>query len=504
LDLYPEINLLLQFSPPVLLADPSPLVLPPLEGVELLYIYGIGDYFSEVRPWLLGHPRRRAVILEDRLGALAPVWDKPSVQEMLASPQVALRYSAKIDDLFLDECASLFPVAKIEVASLESLRRRLPALRLKLRRKTLLWNALLMESLQAPAFYRNLFSNVRQLSRSFLANEWAGRFKGVPAIICGAGPSLEQSADALRSVGSRALVIAGGSALSALSHLGVVPHLGVAVDPNPSEYDALKNCTAAHIPLLWSSRVYHRVFELFHGPLGYIRCGSGGACETLFEEKLGIATPPIGPEMGMEALSVTTMATALAYAFGCNPIVYAGVDLAFTGKKKYAAGVETGHDSAPELISRKNRKGEKVKTQVRWVMESEAISAFASARPDCLFLNASGGLGFKKIGERSLADILAEHAVQERRLSFFGKKLVITDPEEIRKTLRESLKRCRVYAAAIAEDPESGRAAVLQYDLEEEPAYNPLLREVAFALKLTGAPIWSSLAEASDLYLEYV
>ncbi len=52
-----------------------------------------------------------------------------------------------------------------------------------------------------------------------------------------------------------------------------------------------------------------------------------------------IDAEPVGPELGPEAFSVTTIAIALAVEMGCNPILLDGIDLAYTGMKRYAEGV---------------------------------------------------------------------------------------------------------------------------------------------------------------------
>ena len=68
----------------------------------------------------------------------------------------------------------------------------------------------------------------------------------------------------------KALIIAGGSAISALYSRGIKPHLAIALDPTETEYKHLEKEAPYPFPLLYSSRLQKKVFSLFHGSLGFI------------------------------------------------------------------------------------------------------------------------------------------------------------------------------------------------------------------------------------------
>ena len=79
--------------------------------------------------------------------------------------------------------------------------------------------------------YRNVTKN--------LALKWVpkekvkGRAQGKPAILCGAGPSLDSTMNALKTVGEKALLFGGGSALKLLENAALKCDFGAYVDPNP-------------------------------------------------------------------------------------------------------------------------------------------------------------------------------------------------------------------------------------------------------------------------------
>jgi hypothetical protein len=478
--------------------------------IELLYVYGsdLGYQSSEVEAWLEGKSSRVLVILEDDLGVLDALWKIPS--KILHHPQIFLKFVPypHLWEEVLEECARQFPYAHLQVVATHSYARKksgwLKRIKLSIQRKTVVWNALLSEELLSPLFHRNILTNISRLPQTFYANTWEGAFTGVPAIICGAGPSLAQAQEVLKTWGEKALIFAGGSALSALGALNVQPHLAVAIDPNSQEYEHLKHLKSPETPLIFSSRLFPQVVELFSGPLGYLSSKTGGALEAFLEKRLDLDKQPIGPELGQEALSVTTLTAALAYAWGCNPIIFVGVDLAYTGMQMYAPGVVSTSSVTLEtlskekrvsdqLIFRKNRHGKMVPTLVKWVMESDVLSQYAKEHSDRLFFDTSSeGLGFKHIPYEDLGKILDQHGTlrnlrQEihEKIQETKQTLTIAEITTLFSEMTESLARCQVLVQEILKESlESGRKIVLEMDLEEEEAYNPFLAGTLFAFAL--------------------
>ena len=106
----------------------------------------------------------------------------------------------------------------------------------------------------------------------------------MPAVVCGAGPSLEE----LHMPENGALVLAGGSAIAALKT--IKPHLLFAIDPNEEEYRRLATHPHKEVPLVFGSRLERRVLAEHKGPRGYLVTGTGGYLESWLEQEAGI--PP--------------------------------------------------------------------------------------------------------------------------------------------------------------------------------------------------------------------
>jgi 6-hydroxymethylpterin diphosphokinase MptE-like len=175
----------------------------------------------------------------------------------------------------------------------------------------------------------NILENVPLVAGCAPATALTGRFRGVPAFIVGAGPSLDKNVEELREASRRGLVIAVNSSANALAARGIVPHLVVCIE---SLDLSLKLGT---IP--WLDQVT-RAFSLTSHPAN-LRTGTGPLLPLVenlpaFERVHALLGGP-GAEVGG---SVSTVAFWLAKTLGCSPLVLVGQDMAFTGNAAYASG----------------------------------------------------------------------------------------------------------------------------------------------------------------------
>lgn len=511
-DRYPEIYFALQFGGVESTREKQIVkeIEIPSEEIEVLYVFGLGSDYSALQSWLHKNPSRQLIILEDDLASFAGV-----EEEMIDDCQVHLRYVTHWQDT-ITTCARDFPCRRIEVFAsgkyAKTRSRFFSRLRMKLLRTTGLAYTYFSEALHAHLVIgTNLLHNVPHLVGAFDANRLAGKFHDVPAIICGAGPSLGPAAAKLAELEDRALIFAGGSAVTALGNLGIHPHIALAIDPNKEEHDRFKASVVQEIPFIYGHRLRHDVFGTFNGPAGYIRSATGGSAETWIEEKLKIAGDAIGPELGPEAMSITTLAFALAHSMGCNPIILIGVDLSYVDSKRYAPGVmrdssvntsalsqETEH--LERLIKRKNGQGKYASTLVRWVMEAEALGNFTKKHPETDFFNASEkGLRIPHLPFLSLDDFSFRYATKHYDLRgqlhalAHSTQFTVTpnDIQELIRPLAASFKALQKITQEAAQelnrlenDPlaplDSGKLLALELQIVEEPAF-PFLESVGLA-----------------------
>lgn len=386
-----------------------------LDSVEVLYVFGVGDgaAYSWLQEWLASNPARRLVFLEEEGGLFASHLQKKS--PFLLDRQVDCEWLPRGEGalVLLDELAERYPSSRIAVTSLPTYdKARFQRHRLSLLRKTFLSSALFLDRIQGHHLCHHFLSNLSSLEGAFYANAMRGAFKGLPAIVCGAGPSLSQAIPMLKKLEGEAVVIAGGSAITALSRHHLRPHFGVAIDPNPEELDRFRQSHLFEMPLLVSTRLHPSVFSTCNGPFGYLRAGIGGAPELWLEEELGLTEPLIGEHLPPESISVTSIGIEFARLLGCSTILLAGMDLAYTGGRRYAEGVseekrfaEVDKLPADRVLRRKDKKGRWVETALRWVMEANGLAEIAANHPEIRWINTTeGGLSIRGFEELPLED----------------------------------------------------------------------------------------------------
>lgn len=491
-----------------------------LDKEEALYVYGLGNgsVFFQCKEWLKKEGKS-LIFLEDDPGLISSFLHLPQAVEILSHTQVHLElFSRKAKEL--EAIAEKFPVRRMEMVALPS-KAKAKRIKLTLLRKTTLAHAHYMDRLHGYQPFQNFVQNLKHLPRSFYANRLKGAFQDIPAVICGAGPSLQQSIPVLRELENKALIIAGGSTLAALSSQGIMPHFGMAVDPNLEEYRRLKNSFAFEVPLLYSTRVYPGIFQTCNGPFGYMRSGIGGLPELWIEEEMDLLEPLLGDFLSPESISVTTICIAWAQFLGCNPILLNGIDMAYTENRRYAAGVGEEEDaplkaieaekSAPDRILRKkDRKGKTVYTAVRWLMESASISHFAKRHSETQFINTTeGGIGFKGIPFQSLETATKTFKSLNIRELVFKKIDASPMPKKAQETIETKMKELKESLHRVIEDlkilakEEKGSAALAELELKEEMAALYLFYDVYQLFKFDSSfwKKWLNLALKYELML---
>ena len=501
---YPDLTLKLQWTSFQKAQLPSSKISLPPDSTEILYVYGLTANEALLK-WVDADPERLLIFLEDDLGAFETFSSRPEAPSYIDHPQIHLKHIPPgITDAVLEACAIEFPREKIEVVSAKP-SSRFRTLRLSLLRKTLLKYSVASEEISSHLLHRNIIQNLRRIPLCSYVNRWKDAFKDVPLVICGAGPSLQKVAGELKNIRSHALIIGCGSGLSALSHLGIRPHLGIAFDPNDREFDCLKGCSYRDLPLLFGTRLLPKVFELFEGPYGYIRSGTGGRLESYVEEVLGMNDSYVGLDLGHEALSVTTLALSLGHYLGCNPIIFAGVDLAFDGRKHYAEGVQAPAQ-LDQLIRRKGCEGW-VQTNVKWVMEKDTLDQYAKNHPETQFWKASpGGLGFEHIPFRSFQEMIFTESIDlDAKAQSLMKQTRMTATtlqiEEVLTSLQMSFERSLEILVNLQQELSPGKQALYQSELESELAYEIILKSAHQTLERVGQTPVPHLIEMTKGYL---
>ena len=184
----------------------------------------------------------------------------------------------------------------------------------------------------APTYLLNTLRNLQAIAASHDVQELFGAFSDVPAVIVSAGPSLDANIGELRACSGRVLMIAVDTALRPLLAAGVRPQLTVAVDPSPAN--------ARHLEGLTGTQATWFVAEGSVDPVAFRAFGRRVLAARVSDHAPWSWLQEIGVGRGTLRAwgSVATTALDLAIRAGCNPIVFAGQDLAFTDRRPYCRG----------------------------------------------------------------------------------------------------------------------------------------------------------------------
>jgi uncharacterized Rossmann fold enzyme len=228
--------------------------------------------------------------------------------------------------------------------------------------------------------FKNLCRNIRSSRGALDARALKGVCKGIPAIICGAGPSLEENIDQLKSLENKALIFSGGAGLNVLSSYGITPHFAAGFDPHPP-YRRFHEQTHFETPFFYQMRACHELLFLVQGEKLLLPRIAASEIEQWGNEAMG------GVDGFAAGWTVANFCVAIAAYLGCSPIILTGVDFAFKEGRKYAPGVRGDCDLA---------------MQKEWPLAKAWLESFAADHPDITWFNVGQYAPFAEIRERHL------------------------------------------------------------------------------------------------------
>jgi len=192
----------------------------------------------------------------------------------------------------------------------------------------------------AGRYVCNTLRNVAHMAGGSDPGRLRDQFAGVPAIVVGAGPSLDAAIPALRGLDGRALLIVADTAWRPLAAAGIDPHIVVATDPTEANGRHLRGVTGARDTwVVAEGSVDPDALHGLRGRVGVFRIAGHHPWPWL--NTLGIDRDVV-KAWG----SVLTSAFDLAVIAGCHPIVFVGADLSFTDGRPYCRGTSAEEDWA--------------------------------------------------------------------------------------------------------------------------------------------------------------
>ncbi|MFT4554453.1 MAG: hypothetical protein ACI9S8_003104 [Chlamydiales bacterium] len=399
-----------------------------LSGIKVLIVYGIGLAYSfhELKEWLESNSENHLLYLEDDLRVLKSFLHLPYAEEIFNHPQVQIfevHEDKEIRKRMFNELVLYFNMIPRTSTSLPFYNMNKAELYYLYRQEILdSFNLLRLTQDEylsfGSSYLMNFYSIILSLDKSFIGDSLQNCFRNVPAIICGAGPSLEKNVFFLKTLQNRALILAPGSSIIALEKHDIEPHLGGSGDASPIQYGRMVSHSHFELPMIYKSRTNHKAFRSFHGPRIYSYGNTQYPILDQIENHLSLKGHALDNGMSMQQ-----HITEWACYMGCNPIIYVGLDLALTDNKTYSNGIDS-EGKIKEFASQENCLlldacverndiyGKKVHTYSKWIYEAEMSSLFPKKYPNHTFINSTeGGLGIDGISNTPL------HTVAEKYLN---------------------------------------------------------------------------------------
>ncbi len=163
------------------------------------------------------------------------------------------------------------------------------------------------------------------------------RFKGVPALIVAAGPSLLDEIENLRTIKEQGLayIFSAGSGLVPLLNNGIYPDAATSYDPNRFDgvYKQVYEKKITEIPLIFGSTVGISL-DKYPGPKAhminnqdtvapyYLRLKNGAELQTFHDSS-----------------TISVVLVQILKHLGFDPVIFVGQNLAFRGEYRYAHGI---------------------------------------------------------------------------------------------------------------------------------------------------------------------
>ena len=169
------------------------------------------------------------------------------------------------------------------------------------------------------------------------------QYKGRPAIVVSAGPSLRKNKHLLNDASGRAVFIAVQTILQPLLEMGIEPQFVTSLDYHDLStryYEKLPKDLRTH--LIAEPKASPRIFDVYPGPVTVL--GNDYADRLLREISGDVAKGRL-----RSGATVAHLAYYLAEHLGCDPIIFVGQDLGFSDGLAYAPGTNIDEVWRPEL-----------------------------------------------------------------------------------------------------------------------------------------------------------
>ncbi len=207
------------------------------------------------------------------------------------------------------------------------------------------------KTIHGKKFFENRLRHLTSMHHDNKLENLKDKFKGVPAFMVAAGPSLDKNIDQIKKAAGKSVIICVDTVLPSLLKHDITPDFVTSIDYLDMTYekiaDTAQDSKVRNINLICTSWISDTVTKQF--PVNDVFWAfSNNALENWMNICLG-GNMAIGG-----AGTVAHLNFVSAQIMGCDPLVFVGQDLAFSGNTRHSADVVLGaNEKMQRLLANK-------------------------------------------------------------------------------------------------------------------------------------------------------
>lgn len=241
-------------------------------------------------------------------------------------------------------------------------------------------------------------------------------FKGKPAVIVSAGPSLAEDMKYIRYIkeNNLAYIFSVGSAINSLIEYDVFPDAMFTYDPKRRNQNVFKKVYENNIktiPMVFGTSVGYETIARYDGPKLHFVTSQDKASQYFLDGQINNDNHII-----IDSPSIAVMTFQILNKLGASPIIFSGQNLGFLDGKRFSDGIDYEHISS-EVGSKELEKalitedvfGNEIKTNNSFNSMKKAIEHYADLYKGGIFINTTkGGAAIKGVPYQSIESVINE------------------------------------------------------------------------------------------------
>ncbi len=258
----------------------------------------------------------------------------------------------------------------------------------------------------------NYVNNWKHIFRGLDCKYFENEYKGKPAIIVGAGPSLDKNIDFLKDAKGKALIFSVDGAMNTLMDKGIIPDVVSSIERVELTANFYKKKEIPEeVIYVGPNVVLGSILDKFKKIIFTGR--SGDAFFHRLNDSIGFSNLNVG-------INVSNVLISFARHLGCSPVIFMGLDLAYTDGKTHTKKFSDNFDEKfmnnyrNNIVYVKGQNGEMLESFEHFMHTKSWIESMIAGDKKGLFINSTeGGANIEGAENLKLSDVISTYCVEE-------------------------------------------------------------------------------------------